>query len=241
MLAVSNPAYQRLVIAFLTVAAVAALGGVFDTFMNTFFWGLAAEDLRWLGFTIFGAALGIVGTAVLQKRFEKKHLMMAALGSVMVFSMLKVGLRFADLLPENGDPMLLVALVAQDTLIVVGVTVAMTIFPSMVADLVDEQELRTGERQEGVLSSVLGFVAKASGSIGIILGGLLLDHYVQFPTGEAQPAVAADTLFRLAIADGILSNLLMLIPIALIARYSLDRAEVARIQGALRARRQGHA
>jgi len=156
----------------------------------------------------------------------------------MVLAILKVCLRFLDWVPENGDPMLVWVLVIQEVLQVISATVAMTVFPSMLADLGDHQEARTGERQEGVLASVLGFAAKSTSSVGLILGGLMLDHFVGMPAGSANQTIEPDVLFRLAIADGIIASLLMLIPISILATYKLSRTEIEDIQEQLKANRQ---
>ena len=230
-----NPYYRRLVIAFLTFAAIAGFGGVFDAFMNTFFWGLTGEDLRWFGFAIFGAAIGIFLATKLQKHFLKQHILLTAFLINMVLAILKVSLRFLEWVPENGDPMLVWVLVGQEVLQVISATVAMTVFPSMLADLGDHQEARTGERQEGVLASVLGFAAKSTSSVGLILGRLMLDHFVGMPAGSANETIDPDVLFRLAIADGIIASLLMLIPISILATYRLTRTEIEDIQKQLQA------
>jgi Na+/melibiose symporter-like transporter len=108
----------------------------------------------------------------------------------------------------------------------------------MLADLGEHQEARTGERQEGVLASVLGFAAKSTSSVGLILGGLVLDHIVGMPAGSANKSIEPDVLFRLAIADGIIASILMLIPISILATYKLSRTEIEDIQKQLQANRQ---
>jgi len=234
---ITNPFYLRVVVAFLAFAGAAGFGGVFDALMNTFFWELAGEDLRWFGFAILGAAVGIFAAVRLQKRYLKQHILMAATAIVIVLAIIKVSLRFLDWVPDNGDPMLVVVLVIQEIIHVIAATTAMTVFPSMLADLSDHQEVRTGERQEGVLASVLGFASKATSSVGLILGGLMLDHFVNMPAGNPSAALDPNVLFRLAIADGIIASLLFLIPIALLAGYKLSRTDIEEIQALLSSRR----
>lgn len=233
---VLNPYYRKMVIALVTYAAIAGFGGVFDTLMNTFFWGLAGEELRWFGFAIFGAALGIFLAVRLQRYYLKQHILITALLINMVLAIAKVSLRFLDWVPENGDPMLVWVLVGQEILHVIAATVVMIMLPSMLADLSDHQEMRTGERQEGVIASVIGFATKATSSVGLILGGLILDHFVGMPAGAAKAGevIESDVLFRLAISDGIIASVLMLIPISLLASYKLSRTDIEDIQEQLR-------
>lgn len=237
---VLNPYYRKLVIAILVFAAISGFGGVFDALMNTFFWGLAGEDLRWFGFAILGAALGMYLAARLQRYYLKQHILVTAYLIVMVLAIVKVSLRFLDWVPDNGDPMLVLILVVQEVLHVIAATVAMTMMPSMLADLGDHQEMRTGERQEGVIAAVLGFASKSTSSVGLILGGLMLDHFIGMPAGAAKEGVVieSDVLFRLAISDGIIASLLILIPIGILSTYKLSRTEIEDIQKQLQTRRR---
>ena len=104
---------------------------------------------------------------------------------------------------------------------------------SMMADLVDEQELRTGKRQEGVFASGLALATKAVGSVGLIIGGLLVDHFIGLEPGQTDSAAAEipeDVIFRLAITDAVIVGVFVLIPAFLISRYSLTSERVAAIQ-----------
>ena len=58
----------------------------------------------------------------------------------------------------------------------------------MFADIADEHELETGERREGVIYAARSFVIKATGAVGVILGGMLLD-FIAFPRGAAAGTV----------------------------------------------------
>ena len=55
--------------------------------------------------------LTILTIQPLQARFEKRDLVLFAIVSVSVLQVLKVSLRFAGWLPDNGDPLLLQILV----------------------------------------------------------------------------------------------------------------------------------
>ena len=112
-------------------------------------------------------------------------------------------------------------------------------FASMVADIVDEQELETGLRQEGVFSAGITFAGKATTSLGLIIGGMLLDLFIRFPRGVEPGAVHPDILFLLAFSDGIAVPLLNLIPFMLLLGYSLTSTRLDDIQTELRRRAAG--
>jgi Na+/melibiose symporter-like transporter len=107
-------------------------------------------------------------------------------------------------------------------------------FASMVADVVDEQEAQVSRRQEGVFSSAIGFSAKATTSLGLILGGFLLDYVVAFPRGTQPGEVESATLIRLAVTDGIAVPILFALPIYLLSRYTLTRERLTQIQANLK-------
>ncbi|MFT7266609.1 MAG: GPH family glycoside/pentoside/hexuronide:cation symporter, partial [Halioglobus sp.] len=106
------------------------------------------------------------------------------------------------------------------------------------ADLMDEQELATGKRQEGVFSAALSFSAKATSSVGIIIGGFLLEFVVSFPTQAKIGEVDGDTLFKLALNDGIIIPLLFFIPIYLMSKMTMTRVRLSEVQKALEGQRQ---
>jgi len=236
LLAFRSPNYRRLFIAFMLFSGIAGINGVFEIYMNTWFWEFKSSDLRWFGLVLVGALLAFALVPMLQRRFEKHTILVGTLGLSLVLGMLKVTLRFLDVWPDNGDPMLLVAFVIHASVVVALLTMAGIMFSSMIADLVDEQDLRMNRRQEGVFTSAIGFASKSVSSIGLIVGGLLLDLVIMFPRGAGPGEVEADTLCRLAVIDGLAIPSLYVVPIYLLTRYSLTRLQLEDIQADLERR-----
>ena len=234
LLGLGNPNFRLLFTVTLLFAGIAGVGQVFDIYMNTYFWEFKPEDLRWFGFSIIGAAAAFVAVPFLQQRFQKHQILLFSLAAVMILAILKVTLRFVDVWPGNGDPKLLIALVAHVSVVMGFLTAAGIMFGSMIADLVDEQEDRVGRRQEGVYASAIAFSAKATSSLGLIIGGMLLDHIVALPRGTQPGELTGPTLFRLAFTDGIAVPLFYAVPILLITRYTLTRERLVEIQARLK-------
>ena len=236
--ALKNTYFRVLFIATLVASAVLGTGQVFDTYMNTFFWGFGPTELKWFSLAILGMLLAILTIQPLQARFEKRDLVLFAIVSVSVLQALKVSLRFAGWLPDNGDPLLLQILIFHALVTGYFVSLTLMMFASMMADIADHQELQNGLRQEGIFSGGIAFSGKVTTGFGLILGGLLLDLVIVFPTGLQPGEVAQDVLLRMAIIDGILMPALNAIPFALLLKYELNRATVHEIQSQLNARRQ---
>ena len=230
---------RQFALIFLIVLLISALGGTtvnIGIYMTTFFWGFDTADLRWFALSAVGAVLAFPLVASVQQRWDKKHILLACAIASLFDGIILVGLRFLDVLPENGDPMLLVIAVGAGV-VAAGLAVIQGIIgASVVADILDDHELRTGLRQEAMFNAGLSFSGKAISGLGIVLGGLIITA-IQFPTGMQPEDVPAETIFRLGLVVGVLVPLLYLIPIALITRYRITREEHARIASELEARR----
>src|SRR6185436_19686797 len=174
--------------------------------------------------------------AATQRRWDKKYVMLVCSTISLFDGIIVVGLRFLDVLPENGDPMLLVILVGmgifgESILVIQGIIGA-----SVIADVLDDHELRTHHRQEAMFNAALSFSGKAVSSVGIVLGGLILG-LIDLPRGVAPADVPPETIMRLGLVVGICIPLLHLIPLSLITRYKITRQAYAEIRRALDARR----
>jgi GPH family glycoside/pentoside/hexuronide:cation symporter len=230
---------RQFALIFLIVLLVSAIGGTtanIGIYMTTFFWGLTTEDLRWLTLSAVGAILAFPFVAVVQSKWDKKHILLSCAVMGLLEGLVLVNLRFLGVLPENGDPMLLVILVGMGVFAVAIAVIQGIIGASIVADLLDEHELRTGYRQEAMFNAALSFSGKAVSGIGTILGGLIIT-LIGFPTNVEPADVPADAIVRLGVVVGVALPLLYLIPISLISRYRITRAKHAEIKAALEARR----
>ena len=68
------------------------------------------------------------------------------------------------------------------------------LFSSMIADVVEDSELKTGRRQEGVFFAAIAFASKATTGLGIFGSGLIIGA-IGFPTG-AKPGTVDPEIIR---------------------------------------------
>lgn len=231
--AVTNKDFLILFFGLFMMSVLGGTTGAFELYINTYFWGLLPEDLRWLTLTFLGAAFAFAVIPALQSRYDKKHLLVFFMMFLLINGIALILLRFAGVLPENGEPMLLVIIVGNEIVRVAAGTIVAIMFVSMVADTLDKQELETGLRQEGVFSSAMTFSGKATSGVGIFLGGLILDYVLAFPQGIKPQEADPDLIFNLGLYAGIMIPLFYLIPFWFVTRYSITRESHANIQKAL--------
>jgi Na+/melibiose symporter-like transporter/class 3 adenylate cyclase len=230
---------KQFALIFTIVMLTSAIGGTvvnINIYMTTFFWGLTSRDLRWYTLAAVGAIVAFPMVAAVQRRWDKKNIVLTCAVISLVEGLVLVNLRFLGVLPENGEPMLLVVLVAVSAIGYGVAVISGIIFASIVADLVDDQELRTGYRQEAMFNAALSFSGKAVSGLGTLFSGLIIT-LIDFPTHVAPTDVPAESLRSLGIVVGVVVPLLHLLPFFLITRYRITRARHAEIKTALEARR----
>jgi Na+/melibiose symporter-like transporter len=237
--ALGNRNFAVLFVAVLVSYIVFGAKTALAIYLNTYFWGLGPGELRWFGLAFVGTIAAFAIIKPVQRRFEKKHIYLFSLVFSIIDSMVLVALRLIDVIPENGHPILLPLLVAGATLHVVSTSVVTIMGISMVGDVLDANEARTGLRQEGMFSAALTLSSKASSGIGVVVGGLILDRAIGFPRGADPLTVAPELIFDLGLIAGLALPLLYFLPVALMTRYRLTRTEHAEIQRQLADRRSG--
>lgn len=176
--------------------------------------------LGWLLGVFYGASLlGIPFWLLLGRRFEKHTLVLAAMTVV-------VG-GFLSLLFFGEGDLPLVILVAA----LVGFVAACNevLVPSLQADVIDWDEVQTGERKEGVYFALWAFAAKTAQGVAGIGIGVALELARFAPNVEPTPQVRAAILFSVSALPALLYALGTL----LFTRFRLDRRTHAELRAAL--------
>ena len=225
----------------LASTAVVSTNVALEIYMRTYFWGLGTEDLRWFGLAYVGMLVAFATVVPLQKKIDKKYVMSICAALSLADGAGLVALRFLDVLPDNGDPMLVGLLIANGVFrAYIGAT-GLIMFISMVADTLDLQELQTGRRQEGVFNSATTFMSKATSGIGVLITGILLDVVVGMPAGAQLESVGSDVIWRLGAVDGFLVPAFHVVPMLLILKFGITKETHRDIRTRLTELRSGRA
>jgi GPH family glycoside/pentoside/hexuronide:cation symporter len=202
--------------------------------MLTYFWGLVPSQQNYI--VVAGLVATFIVFGLIQQtglgRMDKKYIAMFFTGLGAFEALVVINLRLLGLFPENGSPILLPLLVMSGMLGFTADNVGSLFARSMMADVIDEQELETGERQEGIFFSASAFASKAVGGLGTLLGGISLS-LIGLPSNIEAAAAPADAIFRMGVFMGPIVGLSYLIPIYLYSRYRLDKSRLSEIQATL--------
>lgn len=192
---VSNRSFIVLFIASIFASMAGGLSAALSIYFNTYFWELTSNQITLLATAyFFAAAIALVVAPRLSIRFGKKR---AAIGISLLsltVAPVPITLRLLDVFPSNGSAALVPALLVFTTCEVTLFITASILFSSMIADVVEESEVATGRRSEGVFFAARNFVMKVVSGVGIFLSSVLLG-VIGFPSdakpGEVDPAIIA--------------------------------------------------
>lgn len=157
------------------------------------------------------------------RRFDRKPILLRAPRGTAIFAQLVVNLRLLGLLPENNDPELMNYLLVN----VAGFTFSLGLggvsVLSMIGDIVDENGLAKGLREEGLFYSARAFFAKASYSFGHLFAGIMLEYYVRLPFKAVPGELEAAVLVRMGLTAGAIMGLVAVFSLLIYSRYNLPR------------------
>jgi glycoside/pentoside/hexuronide:cation symporter, GPH family len=183
-----------------------------------------------LAFKLYPLALGVSVVAMflivgpLHRRFGKPMSGAAASLATLVIAGTPYVLLLAGLWPQTGTvlstALFMGFMVAANTAGVVAIISA----TSMVAEIVEAFEERTGKRAEGTFYAGNWLVTKTATGGGILLTSLIVET-VGLEPGTAQAAVAPEVVRNLALAYLVVSTVLAVTAAFWLARFPITRAD----------------
>lgn len=156
-------------------------------YFQTYLWELKAQDILIL--TLLGIPGPIFGGILaprLARRFGKRKAAMALFFTSVVFGHTPMFLKLIGVLQLNGTPALLWVLASFTFVQMVCAIAGYILASSMIGDIVEEVQVRTGRRAEGLLTTADSLPSKIVNAIAALIPGLILTA-VAFPT-KAQPS-----------------------------------------------------
>ncbi len=159
---------------------------------------------------LVAAIVAFIMVTPISKKLGKAHAASWLALVTLLLGTLPYWLRFVDLFPEPGDPVMVPVLFAFLISSTAAGISAMILTMSMIADVSDQYEHDTGKRTEGLFSSGMFFMQKVVNGLGILLSGLII-ALVGLPQGAASGTVDPEIVDNLALFYVVLATVIALI------------------------------
>lgn len=222
--AFANRSFLAVLAAGLLAAMVAGLTTSLNVYFAAYFWGMSSAQISALILcSLLAATLALVLGPILSRVLEKKTAAILVSLASLVVAPAPIVLRLLGWFPENGTaallPVLFLFAIASITLQVM----AGIICTSMMIDTIEDNELKTGRRTEGLYFAAAFFTQKFVSGFGVLAAGLLLSA-VHFPTAATPGQVDPAILRHLALIYLPTVAVVYALSIACLAGYRISRA-----------------
>lgn len=220
----ANRSFMAIFLASLLFAIGTGLSAALAFYFATYFWGFSSQQVGWVTIGVFGSAvIGSVMAPIVTRTIGKKRGaitigLIGYLGGPLIIS-----LRLFDVLPPNDDPFVFWFYLIATTFDVGLVICYQILSSSMLADLVEQAELRTGRRSEGLFFAAATFIRKSVQGLGVIAAGFLLTA-AEFPKGAAPGQVPDEALWRLGALYVPTMAIVWTAMVLVLSTYKLTRA-----------------
>jgi glycoside/pentoside/hexuronide:cation symporter, GPH family len=195
----SHQSFLSLAFAGLALSMAAGLAAAMNIYFNTFFWEFSASQISVFATGVFGSALiALVAAPRLSLWFGKRASAMVLIVLSVSIGVAPLLLRLAGMMPPNHSTALMVIIFFQAVISIALGIAASTLVSAMVADVVEDSELRTGRRSEGLFFSANSLIAKAVSGVGIFAASMILG-LIHFPAGAKPGQVSPDVIRHLAL------------------------------------------
>ncbi len=218
-----SAARVMLITGMLVAVASGARTGL-DLYFGLYFWELSQNQLSLMAsLTAAATLIGAFVVGPFTARIGKRNAVLAVYIAGFLNGALPVLLRLLGFLPENGSPALLAILATEYFLQGLLYVMSAAAMNSMLADVVEEIEVRTGKRAEGLLFSADAFFSKAVSGLGVLISGGIL-ALIAFPAKARPGSVPMEMLWNLGAVYLPSVGLLTLFVLVTLSRFPIDRA-----------------
>ncbi len=222
---VKNRAFAILMAAGVCAYTIQGISYAMSNYLYTYVWGFKGPVFVYLTIALFsGVFLAFLAAPRLGRTGSKPK---AAMGAVLLGAALNTSpywLRMLGVFPEVGESTLLPVLFGFFILGTASNVTGFILGASMMADVVEDSEAKTGRRSEGVFFAGSFFVQKCTSGVGIFFAGMILT-VAGFPAKATPGTVAVATIDRLTLIYAGLYIALACVSAYFFSRFPFGRVE----------------
>jgi GPH family glycoside/pentoside/hexuronide:cation symporter len=222
---ISNPSFRALFIATLFGLLASGISATLNQYINGFFWGFTSDQIGLITFGVFlSAVMALIIAPLAGKRFGKKRAAITIGLLAFTLAPAPVFARLLGLLPANGTNELFY-IVLTVTIIDIALIIAYQMLTaSMVADIVEQSELDTGRRSEGVFFAGISFIRKLAQGIGVLSASAILASAAIVP-GMKPTEASAESISSLGLGYAVTLLTVWMLMILCLTFYRISRAD----------------
>lgn len=222
---VREGSFRALFISAMFSALAMGLSTSMMVYINTFYWELDNQEIASITSALFASAILAMLFAPRISRVLGKKVAAITIGMLsVILAPMPYVLRILDLFPENGSSELLYCLIGYQLVEVTLMISTAILLDSMIADVVEQSQLRTGRRSEGVFFAARSFIRKSVSGVGVLLATTLLT-LISFPKNAQPGSVQPDVVANLGLLYAPSVFVLYMVAIVAIFAYRISRED----------------
>ena len=199
------------------------------TYVNTYFWEWTPSSISLFPViagiaTIFGALLAVLITA----GREKKNIVISVFILGLLIDPLPIWLRLLDdtflltLFPSNGTNLLWWVMIIHTSIVDALRAMGFVLVISMIYDIVEDSQISTGRRDEGVFMSGPNLIQKILSGFGIFILGIVM-QIIGFDSNNMTTEEIQNPIKNLVIFQSVIGPVLSLAGIICLFFYNITR------------------
>lgn len=195
------------------------------TYFNTFLWEFPASTLGLLTIAVMvGVALAFIGATHASKVLGKRTAAVCFTLAYVAAAITPYLLRYTGWFPANDDPALVPILFVTTVVSHAFGVGGMILGASMMSDVVEDSQTRTGKRSEGLFFAGAFFMQKCVTGFGLFFAGAIL-AWVAFPAQATPGQVPEGVLDRLILTYCGLKIVIGVIGATILAQFPISQAD----------------
>ncbi len=173
--ALSSRSAMVILLAGMLYSLAMGLAGGISPYIYSYFWALTPQQISLLLSASFLSAFAALGCAPwLSRRLDKRRASIGITFAIVMTTPIALALRLLGLFPSASSHELIPLLFTTGAISTTLLIVQGILFTSMLADVIEESEVRTGQREEGVFFAANIFVQKCVSGLGVFSSSIML-------------------------------------------------------------------
>ncbi len=168
------------------------------TYFNIYAWGLSPYEISIITAGLFVSAFcALLVAPWVSRRYDKRGATIRV-ATILFFILpfpLEIGL--AGYFPSRSSGIMMPFLVLYNMVVTALLVLVPILLSSMLADVVEDVEVKTGQRKEGVIYSINTFIAKWATGVAVFLATVIL-NFAHFPSDISKGAITPEIIMHMS-------------------------------------------